>query len=569
MSHRLENEQNRRTFLKYLGLGTIGAISGCINDNQALEKQGDKRPNIIIIMADDMGYSDLGCFGGEIDTPALDKLASEGLKYTQFYNCARCCPTRASLLTGLYPHQAGMGYQVDDTGFPAYRGDIQSNTVTIAEVLKSAGYSTFISGKWHVTSHIGYWTGHKEYSSKHNWPLQRGFDRFFGTIQGAGSYYDPYTLVEGNDPIFPKSDDFYYTNAIGDKAIEFISDHVKNENTNPFFLYMPFTSPHWPLHALPEDIERYKGHFHEGWDVLREKRLQRMIELGLIDPKWGLSPRDDRIPSWDDAENKEWEQRRMEVYAAQITRMDYNIGRLIEYLRSANKLDNTLILFLMDNGGCAEQIGTVSTRLYIPELTLDGRTVKNGNIPEIMPGPATTFQSYGIPWANVSNTPFRFYKSFVHEGGISTPLIAHWPNGISARGEYRRQPGHLIDLMATCVDLAKVEYPEEFKGNPITPMEGISLVPTFAQDTNVERVLYWEHGGKGAIRKGNWKLVSLNSGEWELYDIEKDRSELHNFASVNTEKFKELQTLWDIWAEKVKVMDFKLVSERMKPLYAK
>ena len=573
MARKSRNDNDRRTFLKSLGLGALGIASGCGDDGTGGGNSGrsgtDTRPNIVIIMADDMGYSDLGCFGGEIDTPTIDQLAANGLKYTQFYNSARCCPTRASLLTGLHPHQAGMGHQADNTGFPAYTGEIKENCVTIAEAVKSAGYSTYVSGKWHVTTHVGYWTGHEEYKSKHNWPLQRGFDRFFGTIQGAGSFFDPYTLTDGNDPTYPKTDDFYYTDAIADKAIEYVSDHVEDRPDSPFFLYMPFTAPHWPLHALPEDIEKYKGRFDEGWDSLREKRNQRMLDLDLIKPEWGITERDERVPAWEDAENKEWEVRRMEVYAAQVDRMDQAIGRVVDCLKQTGQYENTLILFLMDNGGCAEGIGRVSRRLYIPELTRDGRRVINGNIPEIMPGPTNTFQSYGIPWANVSNTPFRLYKSFVHEGGISTPLIAHWPAGIAAKDEYRHQPGHIIDIMSTCVDVAQAEYPQEFKGNQITPMEGESLVPSFTSDSSAERTLYWEHEGKKAVRKGKWKLVSLYSGEWELYDLERDRTEMNDLASSQPEKAQELQALWDSWAEKVMVVDFDKVRAKRVPLYAK
>ncbi len=290
---------------------------------QTVNQQKPARPNIILIMADDMGYSDLGCFGSEISTPNIDALAADGLRFTRFYNAARCCPTRASLMTGLYPHQTGIGHMTSDDGEPAYRGDLNQNCVTIAEVLKSAGYRTGISGKWHLTKHTGYWDG-SEYTSKHNWPLQRGFDTFYGFIQGSGSYFDP-LLVRDNTPVEATGDNFYLTDAISDSAIKFIQDW--NDDPDPFFLYVAFNAPHWPLHALPDDIDKYKDRYNVGWDKIRESRYQKMIELGIIDPKWKLSPLDPENEPWETTPNKEWQSRRMAVYAAMIDRMDQGIGR--------------------------------------------------------------------------------------------------------------------------------------------------------------------------------------------------------------------------------------------------
>lgn len=533
-------------------------------DLVAQDNGSDGRPNIIIIMADDMGYSDIGCYGGEINTPALNSLAKNGLRFTQFYNTSRCCPTRAALLTGLYPHQAGIGWMMSDNGHDGYRGDLNENCVTIAEVLKSSGYSTYMSGKWHVTKHVS------PEGPKHNWPRQRGFDRFFGTIHGAGSFFDPNSLTRDNTQI-PPGDDFYYTDAISDNAITYIEEHADNEQLNeqPFFMYVAYTAPHWPMHALEEDVERYYGRYNTGWDALRAERYHRMISMGLIDENWEMSPRDEGIPAWPDAEMKAWHRKRMEVYAAMVDRMDFGIGRIVKTLTEKGQLDNTLILFLADNGGCAEEYGssgplvpdaeTRSMRQPMdpdelqtamrPKWTRDGLPVRSGE--GVMPGPADTYVAYGKPWANASNTPFRTYKHWVHEGGISTPLIAHWPAQIDRLGQFERQPGHLIDLMATCVDVAQADYPTESEGTPIYPLEGKSLVPAFAGETIERDALYWEHEGNRAIREGNWKLVSKYSiGEWELYDIDKDRTELNDLADEHPEKVEELAAKWEAYAQR-------------------
>ncbi len=566
------NTRSRRYFLKTAAAGVSGyALTGCGNQNPAqdnVKKAGP--PNIILILADDMGYSDIGCFGSEVKTPNIDRLASNGLRFTQFYNTARCCPTRASLLTGLYQHQAGIGHMVDDAGFDSYRGDLAPNSVTIAEALKGAGYGTYMSGKWHVTKHLGHWSGDKNLMSKHNWPRQRGFDRFYGTIIGCGSFYDPVTLTRDNEPIEQNSTDYFYTNAITDNAIDFISGHVNETPDTPFFCYVAYTSPHWPMHALEKDIAKYKGRFDKGWDTLRKERLQRMIDLGIINPKWALTPRDGNVPAWEDAKDKQWECRLMEVYAAMIDNMDQNIGRLLDSLESQGKLDNTLIFFLSDNGGCAENLNysmdDANRPMFVPAKTVDGRPVKGGNSDHtLMPGPEDTYQSYRTPWANLSNTPFRRYKHWVHEGGISTPLVVHWPAGIEARGAFRKQPGHLIDIMATCVDVSGGSYPVSREGVPVQSMEGRSLLPAFA-DREIEReAIYWEHEGNRAVRRGKWKLVSKFPGDWELYDLEADRSELNDLAKSEPEKVGELSALWEAWADRVGVVrDFNKIREGVK-----
>ena len=516
-----------------------------------------------------MGWSDIGCYGSEIETPNLDRLAKNGLRFTQFYNTGRCCPTRASLLTGTYPHQAGIGHMMNDTGLPGYKGDLGTDVQTIAEVLKPAKYSTYLSGKWHVTPKV------TPGSSQHNWPKQRGFDRFYGTIHGAGSFFDPNSLTRGNSLISPYADKeyepevFYYTDAINDHATRFINEH---KGDDPFFLYVAHTAPHWPMHALPEDMEKYKGRYDEGWEVIRQARYQRQLEMGLIDPKWKLSPRD--AEAWKDAKNKAWEIRLMEAYAAMVDRLDQGLGKVIGALEKRKMLDNTLIMFIADNGGCAEGMGRKEGIQYkdsdpeilkpmkatdlqmdmIPKRTRDGVIMKQGT--EVMTGGADTYHGYGRAWANVSNTPFREYKHWVHEGGISTPLLAHWPKGISAklRGKFEHQPAHLIDLMATCVDLAKADYPKEVKGEKIVPMQGVSLKPTFSgKAIKREDPIYWEHEGNRAIRIGKWKLVAKGShGAWQLYDLKEDRSELNDLSEKHPQRAKEMADQWEAWAIEAK-----------------
>lgn len=514
----------------------------------------DPRPNVIVILSDDIGFSDLGCFGGEIATPNLDALAAGGLRFTQFYNTARCCPTRASLLTGLYPHQAGVGYMTDRAPYSAraminewYAGDLRPDTVTIGEVLRGAGYGTYAVGKWHVTKDI------EEDASRHNWPLQRGFDRFYGILPGASNFFRPPALQRDNtrikydaDPEYPVKD-FYLTDAFNDHAVKFVNEHARLQPGRPFFLYLAHTAAHWPMHARPEDIAKYKGRYDGGYTPIREARYQRMKEMGLVDPAWGLSP---QWGDWSTVERKDWEARCMEVYAAMIDNMDQGIGRLVAALRATGQFENTLILYLQDNGACAEPYGRNP-----PAGKAKGKT----KAPLPMPGPADSNVGYGEGWANVSNTPFRLYKHWVHEGGISTPLIAHWPRGIKSegrrageRGRFVHEPGHLIDIMATCVDLAGGHYPAERAGRKVQPMEGRSLKPWFSTpDRTSPRTLFWEHEGNRALRMGDWKLVSKGpDGPWELYDIPRDRSELHNLAAAQPARVQEMVREWDSWAKR-------------------
>ena len=520
----------------------------------------DDRPNIVLIMADDMGYSDIGCFGSEIRTPALDRLAENGATFTQFYNGARCCPTRASLLSGLYAHQAGMGGMEPDWKEPGYRGNINRECVTLAEALKANGYATYMTGKWHVTNT----TRARTLEEKHNWPRQRGFDRYFGTIAGGGSYYAPHSLTLDNEDISQQAKDdesFYYTDAISDHTVRFINEHCERDKRTPFFHYVSYTAPHWPLHALREDRAKYKGMYDDGWDALRERRFKRMRELGLLDPNWKLSPRSIPTP-WTELPKlelpKQFEQikvvnndnvhafmsMKMEIYAAQIDRMDQGIGRIVKSLQANGILDNTLVVFLADNGGCAE-------------YSIYGGLVakKDHNTFEENGGPLS-FDSYGAGWACASNTPFRYYKHYIHEGGISTPLIVHWPARAKADGVYRRQVGHIIDIMPTLLEAAGGTYPTELDGHTIRPMEGKSLLPAIVGNDPIPRdYLCWEHHGNRAIRMGDWKLVAKGeTAPWELYNIPADRTETQDLVGEKPELVEQMNDLWWAWAKRCNVL---------------
>ena len=519
------------------------------------------RPNIIVILSDDMGYSDIGCYGSEVATPTLDRLAAGGLRFTQFYNTGRCCPTRASLMTGLYPHQAGIGHMMNDRGHPGYRGDLNAHCVTIAQVMGTAGYRCYMAGKWHITKTVR----PANEAGKHNWPRQRGFDRFYGTIHGAGSFFDPNSLTRDNTLIAPSGPNYYYTDAISDNAAKYITEHDRDK---PFFMYVAYTAAHWPMHAKPSDIAKYKGRYDEGWDRLRDERFERMRKMGLLDRVWPLSP---NVQDWSQARNKPWQRARMEVYSAMIDSMDQGISRIVTALKKTDQFDNTLVLFLQDNGGCQEEFGSrgavrpknLARRpamkpgelqySMVPKITRDGRPLRQGL--GVMPGPADTYIAYGIQWANASNTPFREYKHFVHEGGISTPLIAHWPSGISDRGKFRHEPGHLVDIMATCVELAGARYPLKWNTSSVRPMEGKSLVGVFAGDDLPDRPLYWEHEGNRAVRVGDWKLVAKGrKGPWELYNLKADRSELKNLARSKPARASKLESLWNAWAIRANVL---------------
>jgi arylsulfatase A-like enzyme len=487
------------------------------------------RPNIVIILVDDMGFSDISCYGSEIQTPHLDKLAAEGLRFTQFYNTGRCCPTRASLLTGLYSHQAGIGHMVEDGGLPGYRGRLNDQCVTIAQVLEPAGYFTAMTGKWHVGQQYGVV------------PWNRGFDASLNSPAGGFYYAADKTAslflngrqLNVNGPELPKG--WYTTDLFTNYAIKFIDQGIAAKK--PFFLYLPYNAPHFPLEAPLDEIAKFRGKYKMGWDKLREERNVREIELGVVDKSWALSPRPDVVPEWDQLKPEEQDRfdHIMSIYAAVIQHMDTAVGRLIDSLQQRGVLDNTLVMFMSDNGGNAES---------------GSQGILEGNPPG---GPdSKVFE--GQSWATLSNTPFRRYKHFNHEGGIATPLIVHWPSRITTPGALRKQVGHVIDLMPTCVEVAGATYPTEFGSKPILPMEGRSLLPAL-EDKPVERdALFWEHEGNAAVRVGDWKLVRFGrKGTWELYNLATDRTELHDLSSKEPDRATDLLTRWDQWAKRANV----------------
>jgi arylsulfatase len=499
-----------------------------------------QKPNIVLILADDMGFSDIGCFGSEIPTPNLDKLAQTGVRFSQFYNTTRCCPTRASMLTGLYQHQTGIGNMAEspnshdgpkdrnDKGVPGYKGFLNHRCITIAEALKPAGYHTYMSGKWHMGMH-----------GQEKWPLQRGFDSYYGILAGACSYFKPQGgrgLTKGNTKLPPPEGDYYTTDAFTDEAIRMIKEQ---KDDKPFFLYLAYNAPHWPLHAKKEDYEKFVGKYMKGWDVLREERYQKQKLLGLFDRHIPLSPRDPRVRPWNEVDETQKMESdfRMAVYAAQINCIDQNIGKLIETLSSLNKLENTLIIFLSDNGACAE-----------PYTEFGGGKLEDINNPDIAGA-----VSYGIGWANLSNTPFYQYKTKSYEGGIAAPFIASWPAKIKKNnaGKIYHTPAALIDLMPTFLEVSKAEYPDTYPdGTKLFPLVGKSLLKAITKGKACgHEYLFWEHSGSSAIRKGDWKAYKhVDDSQWELYNLKTDRAEQVNVSKNHPELIKELNEKWYKWA---------------------
>jgi arylsulfatase len=475
------------------------------------------RPSIVLIMCDDMGYSDLGCYGGEIRTPNLDRLAAEGLRFTQFYNCAKCTTTRASLITGLHP-RFGKG------------GLLREDMVTIAEVMKEAGYQTSLSGKWHLGS------------APPRRPVDRGFDEYYGLMDGCSNFFNPVqrdppykggrvrTFGHNDRLISEFPDDFYATDAFSDHAADMIRRFARAGK--PFFVHVCYTAPHYPLHAKPEDIDRYQGKYGMGWHELRPQRHARQLEMGLLDPRWKLAPEDPRVGPWEGIELRELWELRMAVYAAMIDCMDQGIGRIIKALEESGENENSVVMFLSDNGGCAE----------LPE---------GADFPH-PPGPKEYYTSCGPGWGWAQNTPFRRYKAWVHEGGIATPLIAWWP-GVIKPGTITHQVGHVVDFMPTCIELAGARYPETFRGQAILPVEGRSLVPILRGHERVpHETLCWYWSGNRAIRAGKWKLVWEKSARrWELFDLNADRTELDDLADHEPQRVQQMSETWLDWANQV------------------
>jgi arylsulfatase len=521
-----------------------------------------QRPNVLLIVADDMGFSDIGCYGGEIETPNIDRLAASGVRFSQFYNTARCSPSRASLLTGLHPHQTGVGILTKDDRPHGYAGSLNERCVTVAEILAEAGYATCLAGKWHLASNIR--------QPNDAWPTRRGFERFYGTLAGSCSYFQPASLTRGETNVEAEATqqpDFYYTDAITQEACAFVREHTETKAEQPLFLYAAYTAPHWPLQARDDDMAKYKGRYDEGWDILRERRMQRLRDSGLLGDAVDTAERDPDEPAWDDAEHKAWQARRMETYAAQVYRMDQGIGSILASLEAAGRLDNTLVFFLSDNGACAEVLPLDgSAEAFIarrPDLARlkprNGQALRVGNQADIFPGTENTYASYGRAWANLSNTPFRQYKRWTHEGGIATPLIVHWPAGGLQVGDVVREPFQLTDVLPTILEAVQVSYPLRHKGTDLPPCDGVSLLPSLRGGEATEHALFWEHTGNAAMRRGRWKLVREYPHPWELYDMQTDRAERDDLALQQPALVQELRMAWNAWAERVGVVPWEQV----------
>lgn len=518
-------------------------------------------PNIVVILADDLGFSDLSCYGSEIPTPNLDRMASEGLRMTQFYTMPRCCPSRAAFLTGLYPQQTGVGDMMEDRGVIGYRGELNHNCLTIAEELRMGGYHTAMVGKWHL-SHIyfdqkrqlNFETDEPFWDDKESWPLQRGFESYYGSIHGVTSYYNPFSLVEGNTPIRAEGTNFYYTDDITKHAVADVERYAAE--SKPFFLYVAYTAPHWPLQAPEQDIAIYRKRYLAGWDAIRAARYQRQVEMGIIDKSWRLSPRDPRAPPWTNVVDKKWEANRMATYAAMVQHLDEGVGQILGKLKELGIDQNTLVIFFSDNGACAENI---EPQWYdVPSRTQDGRPVLAGNSNHgAFAGPDNVWQSYGVPWANVSAAPFRFYKHFAHEGGIAVPFIVRWPAVIREQGRISDELAHVTDIKPTLLGVANVKHPASYQGHTLLPLEGESLLPIFEGQKRLERSpVFWEHEGNRAVRVGEWKLVALQGQPWELYNMVTDRTELTNLAALYPKKVNEMSAKYDAWAKRCHVLPF-------------
>ncbi|KAA9341061.1 arylsulfatase [Larkinella humicola] len=520
---------------------TFITLSLGLSLGQSKNRQPAGKPNIILVMVDDLGYSDFGAYGSEIQTPTIDKLAAEGLRLREFYNNSICAPTRASLITGQYHHKAGVGYFNVNLGLPAYQGWLNKESLTFGEVLKQAGYNTYLSGKWHVGNDSLYW------------PNQRGFDRFYGFIGGASNFYDispykdkvpPVELVENNRRINLEPGK-YLTDEITSHAISYI-----NESKNkPFFLYLAYNAPHWPLQAPAEDIAKYKNQYAIGWDSLRKERLAKQVKFGIANPKQTVAAHDPEVVEWQSLtydEQQLW-QRKMEVYAAMVDRVDQNLARLLAELKRLKKDDNTFIVLISDNGA---QGGLIPTGRKRPR--------SSGPI-----GSAGSYDYQEQNWAYVSNTPFRNYKATPYEGGISSPFVAWFPKKIKA-GTLAKGTGHLIDLAPTFYELAGAAYPSTFNGLKTNLLPGLSLVKLLFQGTELpaDRALFWERAGNRAVRKGHWKLVSIfPQNRWQLYNLETDRGETTDLATQHPDIVKSLNADYEAWAKRTDVEPY----EKLRP----
>lgn len=508
----------------------LGLLVGGVTANE--RNAAPSRPNVVVILADDLGFSDLGCYGGEIRTPNLDRLAADGLRFSQFYNCALCGPSRAALMTGLQPHQVGIS---------GWTGLLNDRCVTAFELFKGAGYATCAVGRldmvtadeWHDPKAIGKYVDRFLGSTGHKGP-----GNYFKAVHNTEFYRDgePYTLPDPS----------YKTDLITDFAVDFIDQTATKDR--PFFLYMAQYAPHWPLHAKPEDIAKYRELYRQnGWDALRQKRYQRLVEMGMIPSTTKLARIDSRAKLWDEAPEKDWEAERMAVFAAQVDSLDQSVGRIVEALAKAKVDDRTLVLFLSDNGASDMGVGGLDK----PGQTwrVDGTPTRSGNQSSNWPGGADTFVTAGPAWASLSNTPFRGHKNGNYEGGISAPLIVHWPGKVTKPGTIAAEPAHITDILATCLDAAGIAYPREYPDRRLLPTKGASLLPVLRgeQLTAESRTLCWATTGFRAIRQGNWKLVAAKDGPWQLYDLAVDRSERINLTKEQPERAAAMEQAFDAW----------------------
>lgn len=526
----------------------------------------ENRPNIVIILADDLGYSDLGCFGGDVKTPNLDALAAGGLRFTNFYNNTRCCPTRASLLTGLYAHQAGIGAMTTKTPLPAYSGRLKPTAPTIAEVLKASGYRTAAFGKWHVSNTIERADHMKDlnrqsfpdvFSPIEQYPTRRGFDEYYGNIWGVVDFFNPFSLVDGEKPVTELPADYYITDAINQHATDFVKR--QRDAKEPFLLYIAHCAPHWPLHARPEDVAKYRDQYTDGHEAVRERRYKRMAEIGVIDPKTtALSP---PVPTkWDrlSPEERRFQAGLFQAHAAMIDRMDQGLGDVFRALKETGRWENSLIVFLSDNGASPERYQ--QSGFDRPNIARNGKPIRyDYDDLERLAGPEHTFYYLGADWAHVANTPYRKAKASQYNGGERTPMIAHWPAGMKAPvGSFARARGHVIDLMATALDLAGATLPETFAGATPHPLQGASLRPLFEgqPDRPDYPALFGEHeGGRSVLSGDGWKLLKdRGEKEWRLYNVKVDETEMNDLSAQEPERVKTMQAMWERWANENEVL---------------
>lgn len=503
------------------------------------------KPNVVLLLADDLGYSDLGCYGGEIDTPALDALGRGGVRLSQFCTTPRCSPSRAALMTGQYPHLTGVGDLANDDRPWGYPGALSSSYPTMAEALSAAGYATGLFGKWHLSTRVR--------KPDISWPTRRGFDEFYGIISGATNYFTPRYLFQNETRIDADDPDYYFTEAIGQHAAEFIGRHAGAGD--PFFCYVPFTAPHFPLHAPEADVAAYAGRFDIGWERLRERRLHKMKQERILPPEVELTAPEAGRRAWEDIPDQEWQARRMQVYAAQVTAMDRAVHTVVSTLERTGVLDNTLIIFFSDNGGCAEP--APGPRSGGPLTTGAGDPVLVGNDPSIIPGAENTHCSYGPDWARVSNTPFRLFKRWTHQGGIASPFIVHWPSGELCNGSVVDHRYHVIDVLPTV--LAAADAAGRVHG---VSGDGRSMLPSLRggrEPTAVWR--FWEHIGNAAVEYDGWKLVRESGRPWELYDLAEDRTESIDLAERHPDTVEAYARRWQAWAERVGVIAFDTIAE--------